>query len=45
MLNVVPAVLLVLGCVVKVSLDAVLGVMVKALLVADVRPVLEAVRV
>ena len=43
--NAVPAVLVVLGCVVKASLIAVLAPTLKALLVAEVRPLLEAVSV
>ena len=43
--NAVPAVLLVLGGVVKANLDAAPAVTLKALVVAEVRPVLEAFRV
>ena len=43
--NAIPAVLLVLGCVVKASLAATPAVTFKALLIAEVRPVLEDVSV
>ena len=44
-LNTVPAALLVLGCVVKASLAAIPATTLKALLIAEVRPLLVAVRV